>query len=91
MGSPGGACLADRSCTDIAGAAEGDAATPQCCGVGTPAEGEGDAITDYCGDGLGTITATTGFSRGGVEYAHACSAFKMIASSASALAVAYLM
>ena len=57
-GALGGACKSDRSCTDIAG--EGDAAaTPQCCGVGTP--DDGDAITDYCGDGLGSITATTGF------------------------------
>jgi len=65
---------------------------PQCCGTATT--GEGDAavtITDYCGDGMATTTEETGFTIGNVNYSHTCSAFKMIASSASALAVAYLM
>jgi len=88
-GNNGGACKSDRSCTDIAGEGEA-AATPQCCGTGTPADG--DALTDVCGDGLATEeTFTPGFKRAGVDYAHACSAFKLVSSAASAIATAYLM
>jgi hypothetical protein len=90
-GDNGGKCKSDRSCTDIAGEGEA-AATPQCCGTATTGEGdEAVTITDYCGDGMATTTEETGFTIGNVDYSHTCSAFKMIASSASALAVAYLM
>jgi len=51
-------------------------------------DGTGVGLPDRCGDGLNTAVD---IKIDGEAFYHTCSAFKMIASSAAALASVYLM
>jgi hypothetical protein len=78
-GETGGPCGEERACTDAT----------SCCGTGANTLDAEDTMADLCGDGL--VADGDGFSRGGIDYKHTCSAMSLIASAGSILAATYMI
>lgn len=81
-GNAGYPCLAEeRGCNS----------SDLCCGTAT-STGEGDAIEDTCGDGMGAEPGAGYKSmQFAGDYTHICAAMKLIGTAGSVLTAAYLM